>query len=54
MPIDSLYEPGHVISNNVDFLTSVDSDKLVQPPVKLRNSKRGSVSSVTLIEYSSN
>ena len=35
------------------ILTSVDSDQPVQPPVKLRNSKLCSVSSFTLIEYSS-
>ena len=35
------------------ILTSVDSDKPVQPPVKLRNSKLCSVSSLTLIKYSS-
>ena len=33
------------------ILTSVDSDKPVQPPCKLRNSKGWSVSSLTLIEY---
>ena len=33
--------------------TSVDSDEPVQPPFKLRNSKWYSVSSLTLIEYSS-
>ena len=36
------------------ILTSVDSDEHVQPPFKLRTSKRCSVSSLTLIEYSSN
>ena len=36
-----------------DILTSVDSDEPVQPPFKLRNSKLCSVSSLTLIEYSS-
>ena len=36
-----------------DILTSVDSDEPVQPPFKLRTSKRCSVSSLTLIEYSS-
>ena len=35
------------------ILTSVDSDEHVQPPVKLRNIKWCSVSSLTLIEYSS-
>ena len=37
----------------LDILTSVDSGKPVQPPVKLRNSKQCSVSSSTVIEYSS-
>ena len=36
-----------------DILTSVDSDESVQPPFKLRNSKWCSVSSLTVIEYSS-
>ena len=36
-----------------DILTSVDSDEPVKPPFKLRNSKWSSVSSLTLIEYSS-
>ena len=35
------------------ILTYVDSDEPVQPPVKLRNCKRCSVSSITYIEYSS-
>ena len=35
------------------ILTSVDSNEPVQPPFKLRNSKCCSVSSLTLIEYSS-
>ena len=35
------------------ILTSVDSDEPVQPHFKLRNSKWYSVSSLTLIEYSS-
>ena len=35
------------------ILTSVHSDELVQPPFKFRNSKFGSVSSLTHIEYSS-
>ena len=35
------------------ILTSVDSDEPVQPPVKQRNSKWCSVSSLTVIEYSS-
>ena len=34
------------------ILTSVDSDKHVQPHFKPRNSKWCSVSSLTLIEYS--
>ena len=36
-----------------DILTSVDSDEPVQPPFKLRNSKWRSVSSLTIIVYSS-
>ena len=36
------------------ILTSVDSDKPVQPPFKLRNSKWCSISSLTFIEYFSN
>ena len=35
------------------ILTCVDSDQPVQPPVNLRNSKWCSVSSLTVIEYSS-
>ena len=35
------------------ILTGVDSEEPVQPPFKLRNSKLCSVSSVTVIEYSS-
>ena len=35
------------------ILTSVDSDEHVQPPFKFRNSKWCSVSSLTLIKYSS-
>ena len=35
------------------ILKSVDSDEPVQPPFKLTNSKRCSVSSLTLKEYSS-
>ena len=45
-----IYEPVHVISNNVFFLTCVDSDEAVQPPLKLRNSIWCSVSSLTIIE----
>ena len=49
----------HISAAMCDFqqcgiLTSVDSDEPVQPPFKLRNSKRCSVSSLTFIEYSSN
>ena len=36
-----------------DLLTSVDSDEHVQPPFKLRNSNWCSVSSLTIIDYSS-
>ena len=36
-----------------DILTSVDSDEPLQPPFKLENSKWCSVSSLTIIEYSS-
>ena len=36
-----------------DILTSVDSDEPLQPHLKLRTSKRCSVSSLTLIDYSS-
>ena len=35
------------------ILTSVDSDEPVQPPFRLRNFKWCSVSSLTIIEYSS-
>ena len=35
------------------IFTCVDSDKPLEPPVKLRNSKWCSVSSLTVIEYSS-
>ena len=35
------------------ILTSEDSDEPVQPSIKLRNFKGCSVSSVTLVEYSS-
>ena len=47
-----LFEPRHVISNNVAILTCVDSAEPVQPPFKLRNAKCCSVSSFTVIEYS--
>ena len=46
----NMTEPRHEISNN---LASVDSDEPLQPPFKLRNSKWCSVSSLTIIEYSS-
>ena len=36
------------------ILTWIDSDEPVQPPIKLRNSKCCSVSTLTVIEYSSN
>ena len=35
------------------ILTNVDSGEPVQPPFKLRNSKCYSVSSLTVLEYSS-
>ena len=47
------FEPRHVISNNVAFWR-MDSDELVQPPCMLRNSNWCLVSSLTVIEYSSN
>ena len=48
----------HICALTCDFqqcgiFTSVDSGEPVLPPVKLRNSKCCSVSSLTLIEYSS-
>ena len=49
-PGSIIYEPVHEISNN---LTSVDSDEPLQPPFKLKNSKWCSVSSLTIIDYSS-
>ena len=36
-----------------DILTSVDSDEPVQPLFKLRNAKLCSISSSTVVEYSS-
>ena len=48
-----IFEPWHEISNNLTFLTNLDSDEPVQPPFKLRASKIFSVSSLKLIEYSS-
>ena len=53
-PYQNIYKPQHVIFNNVaGILTSVDSEEPVQPPFKLRNSECFSVSSLTVIEYSS-
>ena len=48
LEFDLLVDPWHEIS---DILTSVDSDKPLQPPFKLRNSKWCSVSSFTILEY---
>ena len=48
--VHQIFELRHEISNN---LTSVDSDEPLQPSFKLRNSKWCSVSSLTIIEYSS-
>ena len=42
-------EPWH----EINILTSVDLDEPLQPPFKLRNSKWCSVSSLPIIEYSS-
>ena len=48
------FEPRHEISNTeFDILTSVDFDEPLHPPFKLRNSKWCSVSSLPIIEYSS-
>ena len=47
------YEARHEISNNVAFFTYVDSDEPLQPLFKLRNSIKCSVSSLTIIECSS-
>ena len=50
-----LNEPGGIIvmlDQQFDILTSVDLDEPPQHPVKLRNSKWCSVSSLTIIEYS--
>ena len=46
------------VASTCDFqqsgiLTSVDSDEPLQPPFKLRNAKWCSVSSLTIINYSS-
>ena len=46
-------EPVHEISNNLTFRHSIDLDEPLQPPVKLGNSKWYLVSSLTIIEYSS-
>ena len=48
----SIFEPRHEISQQCSVLARIDSEP-VQPPVKLRNSKCCSVSSLTVIEYSS-
>ena len=48
----AIYEPCAL--QQCGILTSVDTEEPVQPPFKLRNSKWCSVSSLTLIEYSSN
>ena len=48
-----VFEPVHEISNNVAFLTSVDSDEPLHSHFKPRNSKWCSVGSLTIIEYSS-
>ena len=48
-----IFEPWHVIFQQCGILTSRDSDEPVQPPVKLRNAKWCSVSSLTVVEYSS-
>ena len=47
-----IIEPRHEISNS-GILKSVDSDEPVQPPFKLRHSKSCSISSLSVIEYSS-
>ena len=56
--VSRVYIYNNTWANARDFtqctiLTCVDSDEPVQPPLKLRNSKWWSVSSLTLIEYSS-
>ena len=48
-----LYELWHVIFQQCGIFTSVDSDAPVQPPFKSRNSKWCSISSLSVIEYSS-
>ena len=47
------FEPVHEVFNKFDILTSVDSDEPLQPPFNLRNAKWCSVSSLTIVEYSS-
>ena len=47
-------EPRHeILTKQCSILTSVDSDEHVQLPFKLRNSIRCSISSLTVIVYSS-
>ena len=50
---ENKYDPRHVIFQQRGILTCVDSDEPVQHPLKLRHSKRCSISSLTVIEYSS-
>ena len=47
-------EPLHEIFQQCGILTCVYTDEPLQSPFKLRNSKWCSVSSLTIIEYSSN
>ena len=54
----SIGQLGYIMSRSMRFptichLKSVDSDEPLQPQFKLRNSKWCSVSSLTIIEYSS-
>ena len=49
----SLISTCTLVANINGILTSVDSDEPMQPPFKLRNSICCSVSSLKLIEYSS-
>ena len=56
--VNKIKELKNMIESRYDFqqcgiLTSVDSDEPVQPPDKLRNSKCCSVSSLGILEYSS-
>ena len=55
-PVQTLYYIGAATCDfqQCGILASVDSDEPVQPPLKLRNYKCRSVSSLTVIEYSSN